>query len=423
MRTRSLADPVIGLALAVGLVLAITPAVAAAPSHAWTRQFGSAGYDEAGASVVDATGNMYVAGYTDGTLPGQIARGNGDAYLRKYRSSGTVAWTRQFGTSKRDAASSIAIDRAGNVYVAGFTKGALRGRTNRGLEDAYVRKYRPNGTVAWTRQFGTAGDDGAAAIAVDGANRIYVGGYTSGTFPGQKNRGNSDAFVRKLRPGGQGVWTRQFGTSGAESVMAMTGNASGGVYVGGYTSGRFPGQKNRGNGDAFVRKLQPDGRGVWARQFGTAGPDYAYAIATDARGRIYVGGEAYGALPGKTAKGGYDAYVRKYRPGGQGAWTRQFGTASRDSVVAMTSDPAGRIYVAGRIGRTNGLYDAFARKIRPSGSVVWTRRIGTKAAHEVGAGISVDRRGNVFVVGSTGGTLIGQQSKGDLDAFIRKYRR
>src|SRR5262249_29976009 len=57
--------------------------------------------------------------------------------------------------------------------------------------------YDAAGTELWTRQFGTAANDGAPGIAV-GASGVYVAGVTFGTFPGQTSAGGSDAFVAKL---------------------------------------------------------------------------------------------------------------------------------------------------------------------------------------------------------------------------------
>jgi hypothetical protein len=63
-----------------------------------------------------------------------------DAFVRKYSHRGDELWTRQYGTSGFDRAMGIAVDATG-VYVAGRTDGALPGQVNAGLIDAYVRKW------------------------------------------------------------------------------------------------------------------------------------------------------------------------------------------------------------------------------------------------------------------------------------------
>jgi Beta-propeller repeat len=146
----------------------------------------------------DAAGNVYIAGITDGSLEG-TNQGFLDAYVRKYDLSGNVLWTRQFGTSFADWANSITNDASGTIYVAGSTQGSLQTNvTNKGEYDAYVRKYDSNGNVFETRQFGTSSFDAAYAVTT-ASGTIYVAGGTRGSLQGT-NKGGLDAYVRKYTP-------------------------------------------------------------------------------------------------------------------------------------------------------------------------------------------------------------------------------
>ncbi|MBI2934480.1 MAG: SBBP repeat-containing protein, partial [Chloroflexi bacterium] len=122
-----------------------------------------------------------------------------------------TTWTRQFGSSGYDYASGVAVDGAGNSYLAGYTYGALPGQTSSGSDDAFIRKYDPTGNELWTRQFGGSGDDHAWGVAVDGAGNSYLAGDTWGALPGQTSSGSADAFMRKYDPSGNVLWTGQFG--------------------------------------------------------------------------------------------------------------------------------------------------------------------------------------------------------------------
>ena len=64
----------------------------------------------------------------------------------KYNSSGTKQWTKQLGSSGRDAASGVATDSSNNVYVTGSTEGGLDGNTDTGGFDLFVVKYNSSGT-------------------------------------------------------------------------------------------------------------------------------------------------------------------------------------------------------------------------------------------------------------------------------------
>jgi hypothetical protein len=194
-------------------------------------------------------------GYTEGALPGQTSSGGRDAYIRKYDGDGNEIWTRQFGTSAFDDVRDVAVDSSDNVYVAGLTLGTLPGQENLGNYDAFVRKYDGAGNEIWTRQFGTSDNDRAGDVAVDGSNNAYLLGITSGTFPGQTSSGGWDAFVREYDSAGNEIWTRQCGSSADEYVSSVTVDSSGKVYISGDTYGTLPGQTSSGDVDAFLVKF------------------------------------------------------------------------------------------------------------------------------------------------------------------------
>jgi outer membrane protein assembly factor BamB len=72
------------------------------------------------------------------------------------------------------------------IYVTGTALygHSLSGQISAGGDDAFVRKYNPDGQELWTRQFGSQGRDSAATVAVDDAGGVYVVGTTSGYLPG-----------------------------------------------------------------------------------------------------------------------------------------------------------------------------------------------------------------------------------------------
>ena len=276
----------------------------------WTREFGGVLADGLGVAV-DAVGSVYVAGTVFGAPFGQISAGSLDAFVRKYDSAGNHAWTRQFGTSGVDSASGVAVDGAAHVYVTGSVAGALAGQISAGGTDVFVRQYDSTGTEIWTRQFGTSGDDGATGLAVDDAGNAYVAGGAQGALPGQTWLGSLyDAFLRKYDAAGAEAWTRQFGTVGWDLATGVAVDDGGNAYVAGFVAGPLPGQTFAGADDAFVRMYDPDGAEVFTRQFGSPVSDHARGVAVD-RGSLYLAGVTFGVLPGQTSAGGFDAFVAK----------------------------------------------------------------------------------------------------------------
>jgi len=387
----------------------------------WTRQFGTSEEDFATGVATDADGNVYAVGATFGDLEGANA-GFGDAFVRSYRGDGTLRWTRQFGTTSDGRAEGVATDASGNVYVVGYTFLALEGESAGGV-DAFVRSFDRDGTVRWTRQFGTNATDEALGVATDASGNVYVVGRTLGALVGD-SAGSADAFVRSYASDGTLRWTRQFGTSSSDVATGVATDASGNVYAVGSTGGALEGD-SAGGFDAFVRSFDGDGTVRWTRQFGTSGGDSASGVASDASGNVYVAGRTGGALEGPNA-GFFDAFVRSFDGDGTVRWTRQFGTSSDDDASGVETDASGNVYVAGWTGGAlegnNPIStDAFVRSFDGDGTVRWTRQFGTSGSDRA-AGVATDVSGGVFVAGRTFGALEGE-SFGGWDAFIRTYGR
>jgi hypothetical protein len=284
------------------------------PDLEFIEQFGTSGGDDARGVFVDSSGDVYVVGITGGTLPDQTNEGGEfDAYIRKYNSDGDEEWTRQFGTSEFDTAIEVTGDSSGGVYVVGNTNGEFPGQTNVGGSDSFIRKYNSDGDEEWTRQFGTSEGISADGVSADSSGGVYVVGVADGTLPGQTSEGESDAYIRKYNSDGDEEWTRQFGTSGEDGAAAVFADSSVGVYVVGSTDDTLPGQTSEGGFDVFVRNYNSEGDEKWTQQIGSSENDFANGASADSSGGVYVVGFTFGTLPGQTSEGGQDAFLAKFQ--------------------------------------------------------------------------------------------------------------
>ena len=268
----------------------------------WTRQFGSIENDSAWGVAVDGWGDVYVAGL----------RG-GDGFLSKYGPKGMERWAIRFGSAGHDGAFGVAVDGEGNVYVAGTTGGDLPGQDALGDLDAFLIKYDSEGIELWTRQFGSHDEDVARSVAVDQEGDIYVAGLTRGALPGQASKGDKDAFLIKFDPEGEELWTLQLGSAEEDVAWSVSVDGDGNVHVAGRTEG-LPHQASEGGEDAFLIKFDPAGMELRTVQIGSSDNDGAFGVAVDSEGHIYMAGEAGGDLPGRTSAGGSDAFVVQVRP-------------------------------------------------------------------------------------------------------------
>ncbi len=259
----------------------------------WTRQFGSTdsiATTGALAVAVDRTGNVTVVGYTDDTLPGQTSAGNDDAFVRKYDANGNELWTRQFGSSMYDRADGVAVDAAGNVYIAASFDSGVSDQTN----DIVIRKYGANGAELWTRRFGASGNDIACDVVADAAGNIYVAASINGDW-----KFEHDGLVRKYDTNGTEVWSRVISSGADDRATAIALDGSGYIYVAGWAVDPLPGHK-RYTGDIFVRKYDASGTESWTHQFGPNVFDRGEGVAVGPSGQVYVAGYTAGTFPGET---------------------------------------------------------------------------------------------------------------------------
>ena len=402
----------IGLLIVIALLTA--GRTADAQTIQWTRQFGTPGQDRAFAIAADATG-VYVAGATEGVLPGQRRSGAVDAFLRRYDVNGTEIWTRQFGTPVIDEVLAIAVDATG-IYVAGDTHGILGDRNAPTTPHAFIRKYDREGAEIWTREFGTGRIEEVLALSA-GTRGVVAAGDTTVTAPPY-----DDGFVTRFTIDGGDGWTRPIATRATDRASAIVLTSSG-IFVAGATQGVLPGQVSVGDSDAFLRKYDIDGNELWTRQFGTEAGDEVLAITADESG-VYVSGMTFGTLPNAKAAGETDAFVRKFDPDGRELWTRQFGTDGYDDALAITAIK-GVVFVAGNTMGTlsgqkaAGTLDAFVRKYDVSGIPDWTVQFGTRGHDEI-LGLSAAPSG-IYGAGVTDAALEGQTNSGSFDAIVIKF--
>jgi len=330
----------------------------------WVKQLGSSGSDISTGISSENNLNVYVVGYTDGSFLSNINLGSNDAYLAKYDASGNQLWVKQFGSSDTDFAQGISIDNSGNVYVTGSTLGSLFGNSSFGDYDAYVAKYDVSGNQVWIEQFGTSEFEYATGIGSDNDGNVYVTGFTYGALADNSNSGLNDAYIAKYDASGNQVWIKQFGTSSFDEANGISTDSNGNIYITGYIGGEYIDGEIREK-DFFIAKYDKSGNQVWIKPSGASEADEANGVSTDSGGNVFVTGYTEGSLLGNSNLGGRDAFVAKYDASGNQIWVKQFGTSTTDEAEGISTDSNGNVYISGLTygslpGNSNlGSYDAF----------------------------------------------------------------
>jgi len=340
----------------------------------------------------------------------------------------------------------VATDPTGNIYIAG---NAIID-TASGQTTVLVVKLNPQATqYLYVRYLGGSVDDYANAIAVDSAGNAYIAGSTeSPDFPvtGSGNPGAAPAsstsprsFVAKFGPGGNLVFSDLLGASVESSAQAVAVNASGQVVVSGMSVSAFPstpGAYSIANSANHPYLLELDATGA-TTIFSATGIGGS-AIVIDAAGNIYVAGTTslldypttsgtyqstfpafnvcYG-IPCFFAAQGANQYVTKVDPtGSKLIYSTAVSGTGNTTNTGLAVDAAGNAYLTGVAGAgypftvtppavpvgepfvTSAL--PFLSRLDPSGqTLLFSVPVG-------GAGVQVDSSGRVYVGGGVGSSPV-----------------
>ena len=389
----------------------------AAIDGGWIRQFGTSAFDYGYAIAAGYGGDVVVAGYTGGDLANANA-GYYDAFLRMIDANGEELWTRQFGATGWDAVWGVAVDSVGDVIAVGqMGSGTSYLRS-------FVRKFNRFGDDIWTREIPAEWStrNRARAVAVDQEGNVYVAGEVHGDLFGE-SIGNQDGFLRKYDRNGSVLWTRQFGTSEQDLVWDVAVDSAGTAYVVGEVGDSFW----RCHDDVVstrVWRFTASGSVLPEWEISPGGA-CAYGVAVDGGGHVLVVGGTGRSQWGMN-RGGDDAYVMKLDANGVLLWVQQFGTSSNDYAWGVAVGPTNDVLVAGftrgRLGDAHfGGVDAFVARLTSGGSFVWTEQFGT-GSDDWAMGVAVSSSGSPVVVGATHGSLV-EPSPGGGDVFVRKSSR
>jgi hypothetical protein len=367
---------------------------------------GGSNHDEAWGIAIDGSGNAYVAGSTRSTnFPvtqaayQAVNQGDTDAFIVKLDpTGGALLYSSLLGGHHEEIAYSIALDGAGNAYIAGSTrsadyptKSAYQGGLG-GDGDAFVAKFNPSASGAaslvYSTYIGGGEDDEARGIAVDTSGQAYITGTTQSranpppSFPTtasayqNTNQGDEDAFLTKLSAAGNTLLYSTYLGGGKEDYgYAIAIDNLGGAYIAGQTrSDATPGFPISGdayqgviagNEDSFVAHLDTAASGpsslIYSTFLGGRNTDTAYGIAYVGARRIWVTGltkftnnppyfptlDAYQSAN----QGDEDAYIAKLDTGVSGAagllYSTLMGGSGEDYGRAVALDSNGGVYVAG----------------------------------------------------------------------------
>jgi hypothetical protein len=388
---------------------------------------GGSGSDQANGIAVDLAGNAYVVGLTTSVdfptaAPFQATNHAinptgfaSNAFVTKLNAAGSaLVYSTYLGGGggsdnvTHDSATAIAVDSAGNAYVAGRTastdfptvnpfQATYKGGGSPLIAgNAFVTKFNASGNaLVYSTYLGGSASDGASAIAVDTAGSAYVVGTATSVdfptaapfqatnnaqFPVTELGHPAAAFLTKFSASGSALmYSTYLSGSGQSWANGVAVDRDGNAYVAGATmSADFPtvnafqptnhSTASINTFNAFVAKFNAAGSGlIYSTYLGGSNSDFATAIAVDSSGSAYVAGatssanfplvDPLQAMDNGTANGAADAFVSVLSSAGNSLLFSTYlggsGSASAaqrgdvDSAAAIAVDGAGDLYVTG----------------------------------------------------------------------------
>ncbi|MFQ6002213.1 MAG: SBBP repeat-containing protein [Candidatus Zixiibacteriota bacterium] len=330
-----------------------------------------------------------------------------------------TAWVRRYSGGGSDEAHAIAVDGYSNVYVTG-TSGTINYDTNGnqlwvgiwpgadiaidtsnnvyvtgGIWEYVTVKYYSDGDTAWVRRYNGPGNfyDYPTAIAVDSSGNVYVTGYSFGSGT------EYDYATVKYYSNGDTAWVRRYNgpADGEDWAYAIAVDDFGNVYVTGHS------YRNDEDYDYTTIRYYSNGDTAWIRRYigpGSLSGNKAYAIAIYGRDNIYVTGRSYGGdLPSGTA---HDYATIKYDSSGNELWVKRYHGPGNgnDMAVAIDVDNSGNAFVTGYSYGSWTYSDYATIKYYPNGDTAWVRRYnGPGDSSDVARAMAIDGSGNVYVTG------------------------
>jgi len=366
----------------------------------------------------------------------------------------TVAFTTFLAGSNEDEVSGIAVDGSGNAYVTGFTLsmdfptvGPIQ--MDQQSTDVFVTKLSATGTILFSTYLGGSSNDHGNGIVVDSTGVYITGGTSSSNFPTHTSLGpapqayHSRAFVAKLNLSGNSIlYSTSLSGSLDASAEGITVDSMGTAWVAGYTAstdfpmapGVTPLQAiNHGGADAFIARLSATGASLlYSTYWGGSSVDYAFGVAVDASGYVYVTGSSQSStFPITTGmracNSGYkdlgnDGFVLKFSPGKTvPTYSTCFGAMGTQG-RGIKPEGNGNAYITGATSSPNfptttGAWrtvkvsngSAFVTKLSNVGAMVYSTYLEGNDGGTSGLAIALNPAGEIYVAGYTSSTTFPDQ--------------
>ena len=315
-----------------------------------------------------------------------------DASLVKVEEDGTVEWRRRFYDSENAFSYSVAETDDGGYVLVGSK------RSGEEANDGWVLRVDAEGREQWRRSFGGDGADRFATVVT-----TTDGGYLAVGKTGSFSIEGEDVWTVKLDGDGNEQWQRTHGGAANYSAEDVVRTDDGGYLVGGLTE-----PSGGGNRDAWLLKLDDVGRQQWERSHGGTASDGMNSVVATADG-----GYAFAGFTRSYGNGDSDAWLVKVDDQGRQQWRETYGGSRHETAYSGIVSTGGGFLLAGT-SNSDGNRDAWVASVDDEGGLRWEGTYGSPESDGLLSIVEAPDGGYVF----SGWT--DRSSEDELDAWLAK---
>lgn len=194
----------------------------------WNRTYGGTNYEEARSLVRTSDEGYAFAGSTS-----SYGAGDHDFWLVKTDSSGNMQWNKTYGGASTEAPSSVVQTKDGGYALVGGTVSYAGAPPN---EDFWLVKTDSSGDMLWSRAYGGTGNDGASSVIQTSDGGYALVGYTysyGADQPASYGTGEANIWLVKTDSSGNMQWSKPYGGNGGESASSVVQTSDEGYVVAG----------------------------------------------------------------------------------------------------------------------------------------------------------------------------------------------
>ncbi len=362
---------------------------------------------------VDSTtdGGYIVAGFTSSwnEFPGH--NGSNDYFLIKFSENGEEQWRKVYGGRGDDRGFVVRQTSEGGYILAGASISSNGQRTEFfGLWDGWVLKLDSNGDLEWQSSFGGRDNETIRDIIQTKDGGYIFCGYTFSKELENYHDGK-DFWIVKLDRKGKQEWQKVYGGSGYDMPYSVIQTTDNGYAITGYTfskDGELTGFTNHGNGDYWILKLSNSGSIQWSKVYGGSSWDEPRVIKQVPWDRGYIIAGVSGSADGdvKNNKGRWDAWVIKLDSNGKLQWENSYGGSQHDKAFSLQITKDRRYVFAGftmsddmDVSGKTGDMDGWVVKISRNGVLYWQQCFATGKGQSIESLAILNNNDTVFVGG------------------------